>query len=71
MAELGIDPAFYTTRKRDLDEIFPWDFLDCGVSKDFLKREWERSLKGEVTPNCMLRCNGCGAVNMNGMYCPM
>ena len=40
--ECDIDITFYTTRKRGMDEIFPWDFIDCGVSKDFLKREWEK-----------------------------
>ena len=48
----GLDVDFYTTRARDLDEIFPWDFLDCGVTKEFLKREWQRALDGVVTPNC-------------------
>ncbi len=60
-AECDIDTAFYTTRERDLDEIFPWDFLSCGVSKEFLKREWLRSKEGIVTPNCAQQCNGCGA----------
>ena len=51
-AECGLDIDFYTTRERGLDEIFPWDFLDCGVSKEFLKREWLRAQEGIVTPNC-------------------
>ena len=42
-AECGIDTDFYTMRERDLDEIFPWDFIDIGVSKDFLKREWKNA----------------------------
>src|SRR5699024_11241764 len=53
----GVDLEFYTMRKRDLDELFPWDFIDVGVSKSFLKREWERAMKGEVTPNCRERCS--------------
>ena len=56
-AECGIDTAFYTTRARELDEIFPWDFLSCGVSKEYLKAEWLRSKEGVVTPNCADNCN--------------
>ncbi len=57
----NIDPLFYTHRERRLDEILPWDFIDIGVTKDFLKREYEKSLKAEVTPNCFEKCSGCGA----------
>ncbi|MDD3367546.1 MAG: TIGR03960 family B12-binding radical SAM protein [Lachnospiraceae bacterium] len=61
-AECNVDPDFYTVRERSLDEIFPWDFLSCGVSKDFLKREWLRATtEGVTTPNCRLQCQGCGA----------
>ena len=59
--QCGVDPAFYTTRERDLDEIFPWDFLDCGVSKEFLLREWKKAMKEEVSLNCAVQCQGCGA----------
>ncbi len=52
---------FYTTRERSLDEIFPWDFLDCGVTKEFLKREWIKAMKETVSPNCRVQCQGCGA----------
>ncbi len=58
---VGIDPEFYTTRVRTKDEVFPWDILDCGVSKSFLYREWERSQEAVVTPNCRQACQGCGA----------
>lgn len=68
--ENGIDIDFYTTRERDIDEILPWDFLSCGVSKDFLKREWQRAKEGVVTPNCREQCNGCGAFGLGGFYCP-
>jgi len=61
MAECGLDPAFYTTRERSLDEVFPWDFLDCGVTKEFLLREWEKALKEETSSNCAMQCQGCGA----------
>ena len=61
MAECNLDPAFYTTRERSLDEIFPWDFLDCGVTKEFLIREWKKALREEISPNCAAKCQGCGA----------
>lgn len=59
--ECGIDISFYTTRARGLDEIFPWDFIFCGVNKEYLKSEWLRSKEAVVTPNCAVKCNGCGA----------
>ena len=68
-AECGIDTDFYTMRERPLDEIFPWDFIDDGVSKKFLIREWERARKEEVTPNCRMQCSGCGAMNYKGGVC--
>ncbi len=67
--ECNVDPAFYTTRERSLDEIFPWDFLDCGVNKEFLKREWQRALDEKVTPNCRMQCQGCGAARFGGGVC--
>ena len=59
--ESGIDPDFYTTRVRETDELFPWDFIDAGVSKAFLASEWERAADETVTPNCRQKCAGCGA----------
>ena len=59
--ECGVDVDFYTTRERSLDEVLPWDFIDAGVTKNFLKKEWERALNEEVTLNCKDKCNGCGA----------
>ena len=67
--ECDIDITFYTTRKRGMDEIFPWDFIDCGVSKDFLKREWEKALTETVSPNCRSACQGCGANRFGGGIC--
>lgn len=67
--ECGIDPDFYTKRERSLDEIFPWDFIDIGVSKDFMKREWKNALAGSVTPNCRMRCSACGAKQFGGGVC--
>ena len=68
-AECGIDTDFYTMREHDLDEIFPWDFIDTGVSKDFLKREWKNAHDEKVTPNCRMKCSGCGAMKFGGGVC--
>lgn len=59
--DCGIDPGFYASRKRDYGEVFPWDHIDIGVSKEFFIRENRKAGKGEVTPNCMTSCAGCGA----------
>ena len=67
--ECGIDTDFYTMRERDLDEIFPWDFIDIGVSKEFLKREWKNAHDEKVTPNCRMKCSGCGAMKFGGGVC--
>ena len=67
--ECGIDPDFYTARERSLEEIFPWDFIDCGVSKEFLKREWQKAQREEVTNNCRKACQGCGAARFGGGIC--
>lgn len=65
----GLDMDFYTLRERDADETFPWDFIDIGVTKAFLRKEWERSQKAEVTPNCRMNCSGCGAAGFGGGVC--
>lgn len=65
----GISMDFYNTRMRATDEILPWDFIDCGVSKEFLKREWDKARKGIVTPNCRIKCSGCGAMQFEGGVC--
>ena len=59
--EGGLTPEFYASRTRDLDEILPWDHIDVGVTKSFLKREWEKAQRAEVTKNCRQQCAGCGA----------
>lgn len=69
--ECGLDIAFYTTRERALDEIFPWDFIDCGVSKEFLKKEWMKARQGIVSENCREKCQGCGAARFGGGICPV
>ena len=58
--EAGLDPDFYATRPRPVDEVFPWDHLDCGVTKAYLLREWEKALRAECTPDCRKGCTGCG-----------
>lgn len=67
--ECDISMDFYTSRERSFDEILPWDMIDAGVSRDFLKREWERAVKEEVTPNCRKACSGCGALVFGGGVC--
>ncbi len=67
--ECGIDPDFYTMRERKADEIFPWDFIDIGVKKSFLRKEWEQARKEVVTPNCRMKCSGCGAATFKGGIC--
>ncbi len=65
----GVDIGFYNTRERGEDEIFPWDFIDAGVSREFLLREWRAAMNGNVTPNCRARCSGCGAKQYGGGVC--
>lgn len=57
----GVEEDFYTTRGYGEDEILPWDTIDVGVSKSFLKRERHRAYDGQVTPDCRHGCAGCGA----------
>ena len=67
--ECNVSIAFYNNRERDVDEILPWDFIDTGVTKAFLKREWENAQEGKVTPNCRQRCSGCGVMRFEGGIC--
>ena len=69
MDENGVSRYFYNYRERDKDEIFPWDFIDIGVSKNFLYREYENSLQEKVTPNCRAKCSGCGAAKFGSGVC--
>ena len=68
-AETGIDIEFYTLRERSTDEILPWDFIDAGVTKEFLIREWKQAKSEVVTPNCRQKCAGCGARRYEGGVC--
>jgi len=67
--ETGVDIEFYTLRERSTDEILPWDFIDAGVSKKFLIREWEQAKAETVTPNCRQKCSGCGVLKYKGGVC--
>ena len=68
-AETNTDIDFYTLRERSTDEILPWDFIDAGVTKKFLIREWEQAKAETVTPNCRQKCAGCGAMKYKGGVC--
>ena len=75
-ADSGIDRAFYTERKRSFDEILPWDIIDSGVSKKFLKAEAERAYNETITQDCRHGCVGCGInrmvkCEMEGVLCDM
>ena len=67
--ECGVSIDFYNTRERSIDEIFPWDIIDCGVSKEFLLKEWQKALSETVTPNCRKQCNACGAAKYGCGVC--
>ena len=65
----GVDMSFYTTRGYGEDEVLPWDSIDVGVTKNFLKREWNRAMEAKVSPNCRDQCQGCGAASFGGGVC--
>jgi len=65
-ARTGVDPNFYTTRGFGLDEVLPWDIIDCGVTKQYLLREREKAYAEKTTPSCAENCNGCGANKLGG-----
>ncbi|WP_283675300.1 TIGR03960 family B12-binding radical SAM protein [Butyricicoccus sp. Marseille-Q5471] len=60
-ADCGLDPAFYASRQRPMDEVFPWDHIGCGTRKAHLMQEWEKSREAAPTLDCMQKCAGCGA----------
>jgi hypothetical protein len=68
----GLDPAFYANRAFGLDEVLPWDVIDCGVTKEFLRRERDRAYAESTTPHCREKCSGCGANKLGGkgICCP-
>ncbi|MDF2845377.1 MAG: hypothetical protein K0R00_3803 [Herbinix sp.] len=65
----GIEIEFYNCRERSEDEIFPWDFIDVGVTKKFLYREYKRAVDEKITPNCKQACFKCGAKEFGGGVC--
>lgn len=65
--ECGVDPAFYAYRRREKDEILPWDFIDSGITKEFLWREKEKAERAETTRDCRKGCNGCGLQRFKGV----
>jgi radical SAM family uncharacterized protein len=65
----GVNMEFYNCRERDESEIFPWDFIDVGVTKAFLLREYKRAKAEKVTPNCKQACANCGAKDFGGGVC--
>ena len=67
--DCGIDPFFYTARERSEEELFPWDFIDIGVTKEFLLRERHKAKEQVTTPNCREQCSGCGAKCFGGGIC--
>ncbi len=58
--DTGVDPGFYLHRLRSLSEVLPWDHIQCGVSKEYLEKEWKRALEGKWTPDCRTKCLDCG-----------
>ncbi|MBP5155184.1 MAG: B12-binding domain-containing radical SAM protein, partial [Clostridia bacterium] len=68
-AESGVDPAFYANREYGPDELLPWDFIDIGVTKKFMREEYSRAMNGETTPDCRTKCSACGAAKLGGEKC--
>lgn len=68
-SQTGVDPDFYTVRERSEEEVFPWDFIDIGVTKKFLLREWKKAHEEKITTNCRQGCSGCGAATFGGGVC--
>ncbi len=68
-ADNELTVEFYIGRERAEDEKFPWDFIDIGVTKEFMLREYHNSQKELVTPNCRAKCAGCGAMKFNCGVC--
>ena len=67
--QCGVDPLFYTSRKREFEEILPWDHLDYGIRKEFLISENKKAHESATTPHCRIKCAGCGANRLNGGKC--
>ena len=70
-AETGIDPDFYALRERPKDELLPWSMIDIGVHPEYLWREREQAYRSVITPDCRVKCMGCGANCLlpKGVFC--
>ena len=70
-AETGIDPDFYALRERPKDELLPWSMIDIGVHPEYLWREREQAYRSVITPDCRVKCMGCGANCLlpDGVFC--
>ncbi|MBE6691967.1 MAG: TIGR03960 family B12-binding radical SAM protein [Ruminococcaceae bacterium] len=66
---VGLDASFYANRAFDLDELLPWDFIDIGVTKKFMRLEYEKAIKEITTPDCRTKCSGCGAASLCNDKC--
>lgn len=67
--ECGVSTEFYANRRRSYDEILPWDHINSGVTKAFLKKENEKSKNAQTTNHCRQQCAGCGSNSLNGGKC--
>lgn len=67
--ENNLEPEFYANRRRDNDEVFPWDHIDTGVNKTFLWNEFQKALREELTPDCRSDCAGCGIRKLGEGLC--
>ncbi len=67
--QCGLTPEFYANRRRDFDEILPWEHMDYGIRKDFLIAENKKAHSAVTTPNCREKCAGCGSNKLNGGKC--
>ena len=65
--DCGLEIDFYAHRKRGLDEVLPWDHIDAGISKSFLRREYEKAIQEQTTRDCREGCNGCGLQKLKGV----
>lgn len=68
-AECNLTPEFYANRRREYDEILPWDHMDYGIRKEFLIEENKKAHNSETTPHCRIKCSACGANKLNGGKC--
>ena len=68
-ADCGVDSSFYANREMGKDEILPWDHISSGVTKTYLRSEYDRAMEGVATPDCKAGCRGCGALSLTGGTC--